>query len=190
MLDTQIKMEPEIARKHYLAYRRLKAEQRTDEDKQVQRAYLELSRGHAIINAREALEAAGLLSCGRPRLAFSVASELRVFVESRNGSVQFKADRWTRWNDRRTLSVRLADSRRLDRDGVAVVPTIPPEHRPAKNLDRYWLMWEVPEGGWERVPPVDPALLKRINATTFVVLAVWDLTEVERMVLAGRGAGR
>ena len=33
------------------------------------------------------------------------------------------------------------------------------------------------------MPPRDPALLRNITGTLYAVLAVWDLTEVERAVL-------
>ena len=188
MLDTQVKMEPAVARKHYLAYRALTAEQRTAEDDAIQKSYLELSRGHAILNARVAVEAAGYYEDGSPRIAFARADMREVFMNAGYGRVSYKRSRWWVYAERGSnLEVRCSTGgSRSEASGVAVVPTIPPPYRPAKSLDRYWLMWEVPEGGWQRVPPVDPALLKRINATTFVVLAVWDLTEVERMVLAGR----
>ena len=69
------------------------------------------------------------------------------------------------------------------RAGQAAVPPIPPAHRPAGSLSRYWECWEVDD--WD-VVTTDPMLLKRINYHTFAVLAVWDLTDVERMVIAGR----
>jgi hypothetical protein len=37
------------------------------------------------------------------------------------------------------------------------------------------------------MPPEDPALLKHIGGDLYAVLAVWNLTELERAVLSGRG---
>jgi hypothetical protein len=39
---------------------------------------------------------------------------------------------------------------------------------------------------WTRVPPRDPALLRHIRGDLWVVLAVWDLTDLERLVLSQR----
>src|SRR5438046_3023240 len=40
---------------------------------------------------------------------------------------------------------------------------------------------------WQEMPPEDPALLKHIGGDLYAVVAVWNLTELERAVLSGRG---
>jgi hypothetical protein len=67
----------------------------------------------------------------------------------------------------------------------APVPPIPPAHRPAGDLGKYCILWEVDK--WvAREPPADPMLLRPLGQTgLYVVLAHWDLTPVERMVLGG-----
>jgi hypothetical protein len=50
-------------------------------------------------------------------------------------------------------------------------------------LRHYVTLFEVDQ--WEPVPPTDPALLKHIAGDLYAVLAVWDLTELERAVIAG-----
>ena len=65
---------------------------------------------------------------------------------------------------------------------TAIVPSIPPLHRPHDSLENYWLLWEAE---WTR-PPVDPALLKHLGLNLYAVLAVWDLTPLEQAVLRGR----
>lgn len=42
------------------------------------------------------------------------------------------------------------------------------------------------EAEWRPEPPKDPALLRHIGGDLYSVVAVWDLTELERAVLAGR----
>lgn len=37
-----------------------------------------------------------------------------------------------------------------------------------------------------KLPPGDPLLLKHLAGTLYAVLAVWDLTELERAVFGGR----
>jgi hypothetical protein len=63
----------------------------------------------------------------------------------------------------------------------AITPPIPPEERPKRGLPGYHILWEAV---WKHLPPVDPMLLKRIGKTDFwIVLAAWELTDVERAVL-------
>jgi hypothetical protein len=62
------------------------------------------------------------------------------------------------------------------------VPPIPPRFRPGQP-DRYHILWEAE---WAKVPPRDPALLRALGDGLYVVLAVWDLTELERAVLGIR----
>lgn len=70
----------------------------------------------------------------------------------------------------------------------ATVPIIPPEHRPGDHaLSQYSILWEVEK--WEALPkpplpPGDPMLLKPLAQTgLYAVMAHWDLTEIEKMVL-------
>ena len=63
----------------------------------------------------------------------------------------------------------------------APVPTIPPQFRPADAKSKYLIMWEVEK--WEMVVPVDPMLLRPLAGGLAVVVAHWDLSPVERMVL-------
>jgi hypothetical protein len=51
------------------------------------------------------------------------------------------------------------------------------------ELSNYHILWEA---DWEDAP-VDPILLKQIDGNFFAVIAQWDLTNVERMVLRSIG---
>jgi hypothetical protein len=72
----------------------------------------------------------------------------------------------------------------------ALVPIVPPKHmtRENMNLDGFVTLWEVDDWQWRRdpAPPRDPALLQRVAGDIYAVLATWDLTELERLVLSGR----
>jgi hypothetical protein len=63
------------------------------------------------------------------------------------------------------------------------VPLVPPNLRPARGLNRYCILFEAE---WEPVPPTDPMLLRHLHGSLYAVLAVWDLTPLERAVIAGR----
>jgi hypothetical protein len=134
-----------------------------------------------VISVHDAIRRAGVDQFGRPRLAIMRADQQTVFCNawtsrtvtftnennSRAGAWHFEID----WPDRptcREIPLR------------AQLPRIPPQHRPAQGtLSNYHLLWEA---DWTAIPR-DPYLLKRIGKDAWVVLAAWDLTEVELSVL-------
>ncbi len=83
--------------------------------------------------------------------------------------------------------------RRLEWGGAAwaaQVPIVPPRHRPRLNADlsKLAVLWEVDEWTWmdSPRPSRDPALLQHVGGDIYAVLATWDLSELERLVLSGR----
>ena len=66
----------------------------------------------------------------------------------------------------------------------ALVP-VPPLHlRPQRGLANYHILWEAE---WTKIVPRDPYLLRRIGqADLWLVVAMWNLTEVERAALSTR----
>ena len=71
---------------------------------------------------------------------------------------------------------------------MAMVPIVPPAHRPARGLGDRLVLWEADDWTWSTVPapPGDPALLRHIGGDLYAVEATWNLTELERLVLSGR----
>jgi hypothetical protein len=71
---------------------------------------------------------------------------------------------------------------------TAMVPLVPPKLRPARGIANLHVLWEVDEWVWSSVPapPGDPALLRHLGGDLYAVEAVWDLTEIEKLVLSGR----
>ena len=65
------------------------------------------------------------------------------------------------------------------RTSKAVVPSIPPRLRPKIAYSNLHILWEAE---WETVP-TDPMLLRHLDGALYVVLAVWDLTDLEKAVL-------
>lgn len=169
---------------------------RTDEV--LVKTYRELAKGNMIVNVRDAIVGAGVDELHRPKMAIARADAEHVWFErnvwsARRGS-RFVSAFFTD-NQKRTV----ANSYELPRypfadcpEGCklrhsrirAMVPLIPPQFRPPHSLANYHILWDA-EGTWEAEPPVDPFLLKRISGDLFAVLAVWDLTELERGVLKG-----
>ena len=64
------------------------------------------------------------------------------------------------------------------------MPLVPIDLRPKRGLANYHILWEAI---WQNVPPVDPLLLRRVGpGDLWIVVAAWDLTEVEQAALAAR----
>ena len=71
------------------------------------------------------------------------------------------------------------------KSGAAMVPLVPPEAYPARGLDlaKHFVLWEVED--WDASPPEDPMLLKPIGGNLCAVLYQWNLTDIERAIIAG-----
>lgn len=170
--------------------------ERNAEDEAIAAAYRAAARGLPIISLSAAVEAGGFFDNGLPRIAVCRADANRCQVEWHSWPPRFtfSDEHATGRNTRAlvgaaTVNVPLS-SRPTGRAwrGTTVVPPVPPRFRPKSydRLRRYHVLWEVEQ--WDLTPPRDPALLRHIRGDLWAVLATWDLTEVERHVLAQRAA--
>ena len=159
-------------------------------DDEIRKTYRAISQGKVVIQAIESIKQAGLDEKGLPKLAIASANvaECR-FCGYSDGSGKFTWDprgAWHRRDSRRVLEFPsgtfASNNRAVDRR--ARLPLIPVHLRPRQALDTYHVLWEAE---WGPVPPRDPYLLRRIGkADLWLVVAAWDLTEVERAALATR----
>jgi hypothetical protein len=168
-------------------------------DWEIQRAYLALSKGKVIVRALEAIKRAGLTRDFLPRLAICSAIAKHCHLKRyREGSFVMASDPWTRRQHNKFVFANEtfkfpAESFPVGWDGKhrmgasdhrAQVPLIPLHLRPKRALANYHILWEAE---WEPIPPRDPYLLRRIGKSDlWLVVAHWDLTEIERAVLATR----
>lgn len=158
--------------------------------------------GKQFIDVYEVMKKAGLNSKNEPRLAIARADLNQVQFEKRDtGTGRFNMDLgWNKrsWKDNVDLpqkTFKIEWERKLDSEGnitwelkekiiTAKVPVIPADLMPEGDLKNYYVLWEVKQ--WEQLPePKDPFLLKRISENLFVILGAWDLTPLERSVMAG-----
>jgi hypothetical protein len=183
------------ARELLKTYREHRSAQ-TPEDRKIERAYREIASGRVLIRALESIKMAGLDEQGRPKLAIVRADFQRVcMLISTQGDAKFQPMRWVRglsrwsrsqWNETRHEALTVPGLRAANYvRAEAIVPMIPVHLRPQTALDNYHILWEA---DWHAVP-VDPMLLRRIGGDLWVVVAAWDLSEVERAVMASRVAG-
>jgi hypothetical protein len=194
-----ITMERPKARQAFLDYRKAVREGGGAEDEAIMRGYRELARGRQLISLRETIQAGGLDDQGLPRLAVMRADVPWCWVRrTAHGSVTFTPVARPQARLRKGVYALPSDTfpavpfaqvpREWGSWGAyfrAMVPPIPPSLRPPFKLGGYEILWEAT---WEKVPrpPGDPALLRHIGGDLYAVLAIWDLTELERAVLAGR----
>jgi hypothetical protein len=167
-------------------------------DYEIQRAYQALAKGRLVIKAIESIVKAGVDDKGMPKLALATATAKACFLERTvNGAATMaSSDNWRAKNNRfvwqRDSFTFPPDSfpwgwdkkRVLRSQHKAMLPLIPVHLRPKRGLANYHILWEAE---WEPLPPRDPYLLRRFGkADLWLVVAHWDLTEVERAALATR----
>lgn len=172
--------------------------------RQLAHVYKQLSMGRKVMSVNKAMQVAGVKADGLPVLAIANAAARWVWYEYYGGTILDPgASQWDhaavsfvsdyghnpRWNQRSSIRATKLDTFRFTRDFFPVrpqgnthrarVPVVPPEHLPRAKLRNYQILWEA---DWESAPR-DPVLLRRITRDHFVVMAQWDLTEIERLVL-------
>jgi hypothetical protein len=196
----QIKMSAAKARKRFDEYTEaLASREATAEDTAALLGYKALADGKDVLDLFQVFRDTPADAQGRPRLAVARAhwSHVAVRRESDGRATWVQLERFAGWGD---FYGRLAWHRRIrfpvetlhasarpgragsGGDLSAIVPTIPPPVRPPRALHRYVVLWEA---DWQ-VAPVDPLLLRHLAGPLYVVLASWDLTELERSILAAR----
>lgn len=169
-------------------------------DWEVQRTYQLLASGKTIIRALASVTAAGLDEEYLPKLALCKASAKTCFLtrfargsatmSTTNGWRQTKSNAFNwraesfKWPHDSFPMNWDGKSRAMQAEHSAQVPLVPVHLRPKRGLENYHVLWEAE---WHKLPPRDPYLLRRIGqADLWLVVAHWDLTEVERAALATR----
>lgn len=185
---TELKIEKDKAREMYERY----MEHRkclTPADAEIAAIYRMIASGKTVIRALESIKAAGLDAQGLPKLAIARAdlTEISLYTGGSSSSVLFRPPQTTRYRSKKLEVTVPWEGWTNPQFGTwsyeAVVPLIPVHLRPKRGLQNYHILWEAE---WTRKYPVDPYLLRRFGGDAWVVVAAWDLTEVERAVMASR----
>ena len=199
-MDVQtVTMDPAAAEAAFREYRAVFMAERNRIDGELMRGYKALSEGKTLISLTEAIQTAGVDGLGRPRLAIARADETAIaFNRTREGALEY----WPEASSRASADDRVFafpagtlpgtmeggwDSGRVWRTWrpwMANLPFIPPQYRPPHALQNYHLLWEAEWRQARGRQRLDPMLLRRIGGDLFAVVAAWDLTEIEKLVLA------
>ena len=186
------------ARERLAEYTAAVKAERNAEDEAIAAAYRAAARGLPVISLSTAVAAGGFFDNGLPRIAVCRADAATCRVDwEYDRRLVFRDEQALRWRPVRSLvglhAVTVQAQRppgvyhNAVRSGTTVVPPVPPRHRPKRGrIGRFHILWEVEK--WDPTPPRDPALLRHIRGDLWAVLATWDLTDVERHVLAQRVA--
>lgn len=185
-------MATKEARTRYLEYRRAVLKDPNPTDEALMHGYKTLAKGRQVIDLVDVMQTAGVDEQDRPRLAIVRADAQQVYCHRQSeGVCWFLIKQWfdtpnyasrlfVRLPDR-TFRYKASEVWRL-RDLQAIVPLIPPRHRPRFALSNYHILFEA---DWQDAPR-DPILLRRVGGMLFAVLATWELTDLERAVLRRR----
>lgn len=211
MQASTIEMEPEVAKEKLEAYRRAlvgRHSQSVEREWQAaMRGFEELAKGTPLVDPFQAIREAGWRADGRPVLAMARADQPQVqwspFSDSRHWTAasgyqgkyapmvwEFRA-RQSRWSSQRAASLTVRVEKIIveppvePKTSVTLIPMVPPDVMPKRgvNLAKHFVLWEVES--WDLAPPVDPMLLRPIGGNLYAVIAQWDLTELERAIIAG-----
>lgn len=191
-----LQVERDTARELFEKYQEHR-EGYTDADREIASIYKQIAAGRTVIRAFESIRAAGCDERGLPKLAICPAHMAECWYrvgspETERGHVEF-GKRSARGREKKEVvrmpwpfvpKIQQQGSRYWDY--VATVPLVPVHLRPKHALHNYHILWEAE---WTGRYPIDPYLLRRFGGDAWLVLAAWDLTDVERAVMSSRLQG-
>lgn len=178
----------------------------TELDRRAMDVLKKVELGRTLLNVQLAMRSSGQDAQGRPKLAIANAAAKWCFFSRDEGVRRDEDGQWSHpisrfyscfdnnpgWLSERTKRLTGRNNRftflrnmfpialpKNSRPPRARVPTVPLHLRPRGDLGSYAILWEAE---WESMP-IDPFLLRRVTADWFVVVAHWDLTPLERMVM-------
>lgn len=159
----------------------------TNED--MKKVYNQLKSGRKVVDIFKVIQRGGVNHEYEPRLAVGRANHTMIYCDYyTNGSLRYvHHDEWWRHTSKKDVSLPIDTLPRYD--GVAktfscAIPTAPANLQPKKMTADYYVLWEVEK--WDAMPDRDPYLLRRITPNMFVIVAAWELTDLEISVISGR----
>jgi len=184
----ELKIDREQAAILYRKYKEHRAYQKPH-DEQIAQIYRRIAQGKTVIRALQSIRTAGVSPQeGLPRLAIARADQTLCYLHVRSPQVCFSNSRnwWPSNRNSRSKNIvfdwpECPPTKNWTYE--AQVPLIPIHMRPRRGIENYHVLWEAE---WSKRYPVDPFLLRRFGEDAWLVVAAWDLTEVERAVMSAR----
>lgn len=180
-VEALTQVDREQARELWQKYQTHKHYQ-TPADAEIAAIYKRIAQGKTVIRALESIRVAGLDAEGLPRLAIARADLQTCWWHPLQNRCSF-GERSPRSRSRKIVDMEWPGLNVNRWQAEAVVPIIPVHLRPKRGLQNYHILWEAE---WTKRYPVDPFLLRRFGGDAWLVVAAWDLTEVERAVMSQR----
>lgn len=182
-----LKMDPDTARELWRKYQSHRVYQ-APHDAEIAAIYKRIAQGRTVIRALESIRNAGVDEKGLPLLAIARADFSRCYFNGWHNSCRFQcgASQWEANRARahsRNFQLEWPGMRNSGGTHEAIVPIIPVHLRPKRGLANYHILWEAE---WTKRYPTDPYLLRRFGGDAWLVVAAWDLTDVERAVMSSR----
>ncbi len=191
-----IEMPTELAQKKLDEYRDHRMADLAEDEQIMKRSFSALAKGKKLFNLYEVMRRAGTNHLAHPRLGIARADWEYVYftgweegngvfhgvtsyreeknpIECRGKVFPEEVDRWGwngHWGQQGEELLR------------SPVPAIPQQLKPPHALLNYHILFEPV---WEALPGKDPILCKRISPNMFIILAAWDLTDLELAVMEG-----
>ncbi len=146
-----------------------------------------------LLNIADAFSECPLDEKGRPKIAIARADQPQVKLnQGWSGTPHYRFD--TTFNNRRrqrSLNLSIITRRAPYKwpEGYSLVPIVPPEHRKGHALHTHFILWEVEQWSDSVIRAIadrDPYLLRHVGGDLYAIVAEWDLTDIERAVMAGR----
>jgi len=162
-------------------------------DAEIARIAKMVASGKVMIAALKAIADAGADETGKPKLAIMRADKKLCYLELMSDGRAIMHNQKSGWSlHRAAASLKFefpagtfpTNPSGRTRRHESVVPHIPPDIRPKRGIQNYHILYEAV---WRREIPVDPMLLRRVGTTgdMWIVCGAWDLSDIERAVLAG-----
>lgn len=188
------------ARKAFLEYRGAVRQEPNPEDEAIMRGYkwLASGEGRLLLHLSRTMLAGGMVEKTYrrggeahvdrlPALAVARADADFCWIDTSDGRARFRSQERVHPSNRRDVEeIRGWEGFGWSDRWRAMVPIIPPSLRPKRGLGKYHILWEAEWTLTTPAAPTDPALIRRLAGDLFAVVAVWDLTELERAVLTER----